>query len=140
MYALESAMDELAIECGLDPIELRVRNDPETDPETGNPFSSRNLVACLREGAARFGWDARDPRPGVRRDGRWVVGTGVAASTYPARRRPAKAWAQQENGGFVVGIDAADIGTGARTALTQIAADALAVEVADVRVEIGDSD
>src|SRR5262249_3159811 len=62
MFALESAMDELAVACGLDPIELRIRNEPERDPETGRPFSSRGLVACLQEGAQRFGWQARDPR------------------------------------------------------------------------------
>jgi xanthine dehydrogenase YagR molybdenum-binding subunit len=140
MYALECAMDELALAAGLDPIELRVRNEPEVDPESGHPFSSRNLVACLREGAARFGWDGRDPAPAARRDGRWLVGTGVASSTYPARRRPAKAFARQENGGFVVGIDATDIGTGARTVLTQIAADALDVPLAGVQLELGDSD
>src|SRR5256884_5765395 len=63
MYALEAAMDELAIASGLDPIELRVRNEPDVDPETGRPFSSRNLVACLRRGAELFGWDERDPTP-----------------------------------------------------------------------------
>ena len=140
MFALESAMDELAIACGIDPIELRVRNEPEVDPESGHPFSSRNLVACLREGAERFGWPARDPRPGVRRDGRWLVGTGVAASTYPARRRPSSARACYEPGGrYTVQIAAADIGTGARTALTQIAADALEVPIEQVEVQIGDS-
>ncbi|HEY7489154.1 MAG TPA: molybdopterin cofactor-binding domain-containing protein [Streptosporangiaceae bacterium] len=70
MYALESAMDELAIACGLDPIELRIRNEPDADPETGLPFSSRGLVACLRAGAERFGWAGRDPAQGVRREGR----------------------------------------------------------------------
>ncbi|MEY2534697.1 MAG: xanthine dehydrogenase YagR molybdenum-binding subunit, partial [bacterium] len=140
MYALESAMDELAIACGIDPVELRVRNEPETEPESGLRFSSRNLVGCLREGAARFGWAQRDPTPGVRRDGPWLVGTGVAASTYPAYRRPSSASARAEpGGGFVIRIGAADIGTGARTALTQIAAEALGVEVERVRVEIGDS-
>jgi xanthine dehydrogenase YagR molybdenum-binding subunit len=140
MFALESAMDELAIACGVDPIQLRVRNEPEIDPESGLPFSSRNLVACLREGAARFGWKERDPTPGVRRDGRWLVGTGVAASTYPARRRAAQAFARElEDGSYLVGIAAADIGTGARTVLTQIAADALEVGVERVRMEIGDS-
>src|SRR5207248_11556972 len=69
MYALESALDELAIACGLDPVELRIRNEPELDPESGLPFSSRNLVACLREGAERFGWSDRKPQPGSRRDG-----------------------------------------------------------------------
>jgi xanthine dehydrogenase YagR molybdenum-binding subunit len=140
MYALESAMDELAIECGIDPIELRVRNDPEVDPESGNAFSSRNLVACLHEGAERFGWSARDPRPGVRRDGRWLIGTGVASSTYPARRQASSARASYNPAaGYVIQIAAADIGTGARTALTQIAADALEVAVEEVNVQIGDS-
>ena len=69
MFALESAMDELADRCGIDPVELRLRNEPAVHPETGQPFSSRNLAACLREGAARFGWAGRDPAPGVRRDG-----------------------------------------------------------------------
>jgi xanthine dehydrogenase YagR molybdenum-binding subunit len=140
MYALESAMDELAIACGIDPIELRVRNEPDVEPESGKAWSSRNLVACLREGAARFGWAERDPAPGARRDGRWLVGTGVAASTYPAYRRPSQAFARAEGDGtFVVGVAAADIGTGARTVLTQIAADALGVEPARVRVKLGDS-
>jgi xanthine dehydrogenase YagR molybdenum-binding subunit len=139
MFALESAMDELAAAAGLDPIELRVINEPATEPESGLPFSSRNLVACLREGARRFHWDRRDPRPGLRRDGRWLAGTGVAASTYPARRMPSQATAAAENGGFVVRIAAADIGTGARTALTAIAAEALGVQADRVRLEVGDS-
>jgi len=140
MYALESAMDELAIACDMDPIELRVRNEPDVDPEKGIPFSSRNLVACLREGAERFGWADRDPTPGVRRDGRWLVGTGVASSTYPAYRSPSKATARLgDEGRFTVEIAAVDIGTGARTALTQIAADALGVDPDQVRMEIGDS-
>ncbi len=140
MYALESAMDELAVACGLDPIELRVRNEPELDPESGNPFSSRNLVACLRDGAERFGWAGRDPRPGGRRDGHWLVGTGVASATYPARTRPASARARMRRGGrYRVDINATDIGTGARTALTLVAADALGVGPDRVEMCIGDS-
>ncbi len=140
MYALESAMDELAAACGIDPVQLRIRNEPEIDPETGNRFSSRNLVACLEEGARRFGWSERDPRPRSGRDGQWLMGSGVASSTYPARRRPASASARLEvDGTHVIRIAAVDIGTGARTALTQIAADALDVDVDHVRVEIGDS-
>jgi xanthine dehydrogenase YagR molybdenum-binding subunit len=81
MFALESAIDELALACGLDPIELRVRNEPAVHPQTGQPFSSRNLVACLREGARRFGWERRDPAVRARRKSGWLVGTGVAAST-----------------------------------------------------------
>ena len=140
MYALESAMDELACAAGLDPVELRIRNEPAAEPDSGLPFSSRNLVACLREGARRFGWAGRDPRPGLRSDGRWLTGTGVAASTYPARRQPSRAAALARDGGFVVRIAAADIGTGARTALTQIAAETLATSPDRVRVELGDSD
>jgi xanthine dehydrogenase YagR molybdenum-binding subunit len=140
MFALESAMDELAIACDLDPIELRIRNEPEIDPESGNRFSTRNLVACLREGAERFGWSER-AEPGSRRDGRWLVGLGVASSTYPARRAPSTAYARAEGDGtYTIRIAAADIGTGARTVLTQIAADTLEAPLEAVRVEIGDSD
>ncbi|QFG24416.1 xanthine dehydrogenase family protein molybdopterin-binding subunit [Actinomadura sp. WMMB 499] len=140
MYALESAMDELAVAAGVDPIELRVRNDTGTEPESGKPFSSRNLVACLREGAERFGWDHRDPAAGVRRVGRKLLGTGVAAATYPAYQSPGKAIARAEpDGTFTVRIAAADIGTGARTALGMIAAETLKSDLDAVRIELGDS-
>jgi len=140
-FALESAVDELAEACGVDPVELRVRNDPAAEPESGLPFSSRNLVACLREGAQRFGWHDRDRRPGIRSDGRWLLGTGVAAATYPARTAPSTAAATAEpDGRFTVRVTASDIGTGARTALTLVAADALGVAPGQVTVLIGDSD
>ncbi|GHF94725.1 MULTISPECIES: xanthine dehydrogenase family protein molybdopterin-binding subunit [Amycolatopsis] len=140
MFGPEVAMDELAVALGLDPIELRVRNEPERDPEDGKPFSSRNLVACLRTGAERFGWADRDPRPGVRRDGRWLTGTGVAASVYPAKRSPGStALIRFEGGRYVVEIGAADLGTGAWTILPQIAADALSVPASDVEARIGDT-
>ncbi|MEU6403358.1 xanthine dehydrogenase family protein molybdopterin-binding subunit [Streptomyces sp. NPDC046985] len=140
-FALESALDELAEKCGLDPIELRLRNEPERGPVSGLPFSSRNLVACFREGARRFGWQDRDPRPGLRRDGRWLLGTGTAAASFSAGAQPSSAIATAEaDGTFTVRIAAADIGTGARTALTLVAADALQVPPDRVRVRIGDSD
>ncbi len=140
MFALESAIDELAVALDMDPIELRIRNEPDVDPESGNPFSSRHLVECLREGAERCGWSRRDPRPAARRDGRWLTGLGVAASTYPARRMPSTATGRAEDdGSFTIRIAAADIGTGARTVLTQIAADELDVPPELVHVEIGDS-
>jgi xanthine dehydrogenase YagR molybdenum-binding subunit len=140
MFALESAMDELAIACGLDPIELRIRNEPAVDPESGRPFSSRNLVACLREGAQRFGWQPRDPTPRLRRAGHWLIGTGVAASSYPALQFPAAALVKVDQAGnYQVRIDAIDIGTGAWTALTQIAADALEVPPERVQLGIGDT-
>jgi xanthine dehydrogenase YagR molybdenum-binding subunit len=140
MYGLESAMDELAYAAGIDPVELRVINDADAEPDGGLPFSSRNLIACLREGARRFDWDRRDPEPGIRRDGEWLIGTGVAASTYPAKRRPSQATATMRDGDFVVRVAATDIGTGARTALTRIAANTLEVAPDRVHVEIGDSD
>ncbi len=140
MYALESAMDELAVAAGIDPVELRVRNDADREPESGLPFSSRNLVACLEEGAARFGWAGRDPVPGTRRAGRRLLGTGVAAATYPARRNPGRAAARAEpDGTFTVRIAASDIGTGARTALALIAAETLKADLGRVRMEVGDS-
>jgi xanthine dehydrogenase YagR molybdenum-binding subunit len=140
MFGPEVAMDELAGQLGVDPVELRVRNDPEVDPETGMPWSSRHLVECLREGAARFGWHDRDPRPGVRREGRWLVGTGVASSVYPTMRQAqSTATIRFEDGRYVAEIGAADLGTGAWTVLPQIAADALGVPVEDVDVRIGDT-
>ena len=140
MFALESAMDELAIACEIDPIELRIRNEPDVDPETGNPFSSRGLVACLREGAQRFGWSLRNPTPGIRREGRWLIGTGVAASVYPTYSFPSSATIRAKSERqYDVLIDAIDIGTGSRTVLTQIAADALEVPVESIHLDIGDS-
>ncbi|MER6710127.1 xanthine dehydrogenase family protein molybdopterin-binding subunit [Streptomyces sp. NPDC000877] len=140
-FALESALDELAERCGVDPIELRVRNEPEVGPVSGLPFGSRNLIACFREGARRFGWADRDPRPGVRRDGRWLLGTGTAGASFPVVAMPSTAAVTAEaDGTFTVRVNAADIGTGARTALTLVAADALQVPTDRVRVRIGDSD
>ncbi|MFE7433021.1 xanthine dehydrogenase family protein molybdopterin-binding subunit [Streptomyces tendae] len=140
-FAVESALDELAERCGVDPVELRLRNEPEVGPVSGLPFSSRNLDACFREGARRFGWAERDPRPGRRREGRWLLGTGTAAASFHAGAGSSTAVVTaQADGGFTVRIAAADIGTGARTALTLVAADALEVAPDRVRVRIGDSD
>jgi xanthine dehydrogenase YagR molybdenum-binding subunit len=140
MFALESAMDELATELGIDPVELRIQNEPAADPETGLAWSSRGLVECLRTGAERFGWVFGRPRPTQRRDGRWLVGTGVAASVYPARTMASTARARRtDERQYVVEIAAADIGTGARTVLLQVAADALRVPLNQVVVDIGDS-
>ncbi|MFF3501368.1 xanthine dehydrogenase family protein molybdopterin-binding subunit [Streptomyces sp. NPDC003247] len=141
MYALESAVDELAVELGLDPVELRIRNEPRAEPDTGRPFSSRHLVECLREGARRFGWEGRDPRPRSRREGALLIGTGVAAATYPVLVLPSTAAARAlPDGSFLVETNATDIGTGARTVLAQIAADALDVPPERVRVRVGSSD
>lgn len=135
MYALESAMDELADALGMDPVELRIRNEPTRDPDSGRPFSSRHLVECLREGADRFGWaDLRTPR----RDGPLLSGVGVAAATYPVWTAPSTARAHaRPDGSYLVEVAATDLGTGARTVLTQVAADALGVPLASVTAAIG---
>ncbi|WP_425575972.1 xanthine dehydrogenase family protein molybdopterin-binding subunit [Streptomyces axinellae] len=142
MYALECAMDELAVELGIDPVELRLRNEPETEPDTGKPFSSRHLTDCLREGARRFGWHERDPRPGVRRrEGDLLLGTGVASATYPVIVAPSTASAEAlPDGTFHVRVNATDIGTGARTVLAQVAAEQLGAPLEAVRIDIGSSD
>lgn len=142
MFAGEVAMDELAVACGLDPIELRMRNEPERDPESGKRWGNRHLVECLREGARRFGWSAREPRPLQRATGSWFFGLGVASSTYPryvllGSRATIRLG---DDGRYAVQIGAADLGTGTWTTLTQVAADALECPVAAVRLEIGSTD
>ncbi|OZE34497.1 xanthine dehydrogenase [Rhodococcus sp. 05-2254-6] len=140
MFAVETAIDELAAATGVDPIELRVRNEPDVDPASGNPFSSRSVVQCLREGAEKFGWDRRDSTPGQRREGNTLVGMGVATASYPVLISPSTASARVESDGTItVSVAASDIGTGARTVLRQIAADALEVDADSVTVELGDS-
>ncbi|QKW10035.1 xanthine dehydrogenase family protein molybdopterin-binding subunit [Streptomyces sp. NA04227] len=141
MYALESAMDELALLVGIDPIELRLRNEPDVEPDSGRPFSSRGLPDCLREGARRFGWDRRDPRPGATREGHLLLGTGVAAATYPVLLGPSQAEVHADpDGTYRVRINATDIGTGARTVLGQIAAEVLGTRPDNVHMDIGNSD
>jgi xanthine dehydrogenase YagR molybdenum-binding subunit len=142
MFAGEVAMDELAVACGLDPIELRVRNEPERDPESGKPWGNRHLVDCLREGARRFGWSQRDPRRGQRAQADWLVGMGVASATYPryvlmGSRATIRLGDDRR---YAVRIGAADLGTGTWTTLRQIAADALECPVEAIRLEIGDTD
>ncbi|GGZ07647.1 xanthine dehydrogenase family protein molybdopterin-binding subunit [Streptomyces nitrosporeus] len=141
MYALESAMDELACALGTDPVELRLRNEPVAEPDSGRPFSSRGLAACLTEGARRFGWYDRDPRPAVRQEGGQLIGTGVASATYPVLLSPSTASVHAApDGSYTVRVNATDIGTGARTVLAQIAAAALETDQEKVTVEIGSSD
>ncbi|MFC8383325.1 xanthine dehydrogenase family protein molybdopterin-binding subunit [Nocardia sp. NPDC057272] len=141
MFAAETAMDELAIALGMDPIAVRIHNEPEVDPESGRPFSTRGLVECLRTGAERFGWAERDPAPKSRREGRWLVGSGVAAATYPADTSAGNSARVRYTGDrYEVAIDAVDIGTGTWTSLGQIAADALGVDADRIDLRIGDSD
>ncbi|MBZ9753361.1 xanthine dehydrogenase family protein molybdopterin-binding subunit [Deinococcus sp. HMF7604] len=141
MFAQETAMDELAVELGLDPIELRIRNEPDNDPESGKPHSSRHLVECLREGARLFGWETRLTTPRGRQVGEWLYGLGVASATYPKQQTlPTKARITFTAGRYAVQIAAADLGTGAWTILQQIAADALNVQEADIKLQIGRTD
>ncbi|MFG2626703.1 xanthine dehydrogenase family protein molybdopterin-binding subunit [Streptomyces sp. NPDC048473] len=141
MYALESAMDELAAALGMDPVELRLRNDPADEPDSGRPFSSRGLAACLEEGAARFGWYDRDPRPAVREEGPLLLGTGVASATYPVYLFGSSASAHAApDGSYRIQVNATDIGTGARTVLAQIAASVLDTPVENVLIDIGSSE
>jgi xanthine dehydrogenase YagR molybdenum-binding subunit len=140
MFAVETAIDELATATGIDPIELRIRNEPDVDPASGNPFSSRSVVQCLREGAEKFGWKHRDSTPGRRREGNTLLGMGVATASYPVLISPSTAAARVEQDGTVtVSVAASDIGTGARTVLRQIAADALDVDADAVTLQLGDS-
>lgn len=141
IHALEVAIDELAHELGIDPIELRIANEPDADPATGTPFSSRNVIRALRAGAEKFDWAQRNPMPATTLVGRKLIGTGVALASYPAMTSPSTARAQaQADGTFDVSVAASDIGTGARTVLGQIAADALDVPYERVRLHLGDSD
>jgi len=142
MFAGEVAMDELAVACGLDPVELRVRNEPERDPESGKPWGNRHLVECLREGARRFGWSRRDPKPRQRSEAGWLIGSGVASSTYPRYVLMGSRATIRfgSDGRYVVRIGAADLGTGTWTTLTQIAADALGCPIEAVKLEIGDTE
>lgn len=137
----EAALDELAVQLGLDPLELRLRNQPERDPGKGLPFASRDLERCLREGAGRFGWRDRPRRPRSRRDGRWLVGYGMAAAIRPNLLMESAARVRiGGNGQVVCQLDMTDLGTGSYTILTQIAAESLGVDPALVSVELGDSD
>lgn len=140
MFAFESAMDELAYKLKLDPIELRLRNEPERDPEKNLPWSSRSLVESFRQGAKNFGWERRNPEPRSMRDGRYLIGMGTATATYPTNRMPSSAKVRLlADGSAIVYLAATDIGTGTYTALTQIAAEALGIPTERVRVEIGDT-
>jgi xanthine dehydrogenase YagR molybdenum-binding subunit len=139
-FALEVAMDELAVELGIDPIELRLRNYTERDPQKQLPYSSKSLRECYRVGAERFGWNRRNPQPRSMRQGDKLVGWGMATATYPARRSPAEATAVIHTDGQVVARSATqDLGTGTYTVMTQVAADAVGVPVDQVKFELGDS-
>jgi xanthine dehydrogenase YagR molybdenum-binding subunit len=140
LLALECAMDELAEKLSLDPVELRVRNEPSEDPEKHIPYSSRHLIACMQEGAKRFGWDKRNAKPGQVRDGRWLIGMGMAAATRGNPLRLSKANVRLgPDGTATVRMAMTDIGTGTYTILAQIAAEMLGLPMEKVRVELGDT-
>jgi len=141
LLALEQAVDELAEKLKIDPIELRVMNEPTLDPEKNVPFSSRQLVACLRNGAQRFGWNARNSMPGQRREGRWLIGMGVAAAIRSNLLLPSKCnVAIDSEAVLTVRMSMTDIGTGSYTVFSQIAAEMLGLPIENVRMLLGDSD
>jgi xanthine dehydrogenase YagR molybdenum-binding subunit len=141
MLAFECAMDELAIALNIDPVELRLRNEPMLDPELLIPFSSRRLVECLQEGARRFGWDERPKIPAARQEGRRMIGFGMSAGIRPNKlRRSSARVALQPDGGVAAQMDMTDPGTGSYTILTQIAADIMGLPPAAITIELGDSD
>jgi len=142
MMVLELAMDELAEKLGMDPVELRIVNDTQTDPEKPErPFSERHLIECLRRGAQEFGWNRRNPAPGQVREGRWLIGLGMAAGFRNNQSTQSAARVRLEQDGTVtVETDMTDIGTGSYTILAQTAAEMLGLELGQVKVVLGDSD
>ncbi|HEX5819568.1 MAG TPA: xanthine dehydrogenase family protein molybdopterin-binding subunit, partial [Gemmatimonadales bacterium] len=139
-FALESAMDELAVALGVDPVELRVRNEPEQDEFKKLPFSSRSTRECYRLAAERFGWSRRTPEPGSQRDGRWLIGWGMATANYPMNYAPATARARLlPDGTAEVTSAASDMGPGTWTSMTQVAAEALGLPVERVKFTLGDT-
>ena len=139
-FAIETALDELSYETGVDPVTLRLLNDTDIDPHTQRPFSSRAMRKCLIEGAARFGWEKRTPEPRSMRDGRYLIGQGMAAAIYTHWRWPAQARVTlRADGSALVEAGTHDLGTGTYTVLQQVAADTLGVLPEKVVVRIGDT-
>lgn len=140
LLALETAMDELAQACGLDPIELRRRNFAEFDGHSGLPWSSNGLRRCWDTAAASFGWQQRPREPGRQRDGGWLVGQGMATAAYPVQRMACAAELVDAGEGHItVRCGVQDMGSGTFTALADTAAEALGLPAARITVEIGDS-
>ncbi len=140
-FALECAVDELADRIGIDPIELRIRNEPDKDPMHGTPFSSRHLVQAYRDGAERFGWSARQTRPRQRVEGEWLVGMGCATATYPYYRMPGGAAriTLSQDGRVRVEVAAHEMGMGTATTHAMIVAERLGVPLEAVGIAYGDS-
>lgn len=139
-FALESAMDDLAFRLGMDPISLRLHNEPDRDATDDLPFSTRRLTDCLRQGSAEFGWPTRNPAPRSMRDGDRFVGIGMAAAAYHTQRSQCAALARVNADGTTdVQCGTSDMGPGTYTSMTQVAADALGVPMGRVRFVLGDS-
>src|SRR3954453_11792621 len=140
VFALESAMDELAVALSIDPVELRLRNEPEQDEFKKLPFSSRSTRECYRVAAERFGWSRRNPEPRSMRDGRWLIGWGMASATYPMNYAPASAMARLFPDGTAEVMSAAsDMGPGTWTSMTQVAAETLGLPIERVKFTLGDT-
>jgi xanthine dehydrogenase YagR molybdenum-binding subunit len=139
-FALESALDELAVKLGMDPLRLRMVNDTPVVPSSGIPWSSKHLQECYRIGADRFGWSRRDPEPGSVLDGDWLVGMGMATATYGASRAQASTKVRlRADGTATVSGTGADLGTGQSTVWAILLADSLGIPVGRARAELGDS-
>ena len=140
-FALESAIDELAVELQMDPIELRIRNEPKQDPISQLPFSSRHIVEAWRAGAERFGWDRRSAEPRKRREGEWLIGLGCAQATYPYYRMPGAAAriTLTRSGTAIVEVAAHEMGMGTATTTAMVAADRLGLPLHRVEIRYGDS-
>src|SRR5438445_87613 len=140
VFALECAMDELAVALNMDPVELRLRNEPQRDEFKKLPFSSRSTRECYRLAAERFGWSRRNPKPRSMRDGRWLIGWGMASATYPMNYAPASAKARLLPDGTAEVMSAAsDMGPGTWTSMTQVAADTLGLPIERVKFTLGDT-
>ncbi|MDO1450842.1 xanthine dehydrogenase family protein molybdopterin-binding subunit [Rhodocytophaga aerolata] len=142
-FALESAMDELAYQLKIDPIEFRIKNEPAKDPSNGKPWSSRTTVQCLQEGAKAFGWEKRKMEPRQQEQGEYLIGYGVACGSYPARQRDTSAIVKLSRKGSdvkaTIELAASDLGTGTHTIIAQTASDALGIPIKNITVHIGDS-
>jgi xanthine dehydrogenase YagR molybdenum-binding subunit len=140
VYALECILDELACELNMNPLEVRLRNYAETHPQSGLPWTSKGLRACYEQGAERFGWSRRTPEPRSMREGRMLVGLGMASAYYPYFQFPTQARATLDRDGTALVRSAAtDIGTGTYTIMTQVSADVLGLPIDRVRFELGDT-
>jgi xanthine dehydrogenase YagR molybdenum-binding subunit len=142
-FALESAIDELAYQLKMDPIQFRLKNEPEKDQSIGKPWSSRTTAQCLQEGAKAFGWEKRKIEPRQNEQGDYLIGYGVGCGTYPARQRDSSAIIKLTRKGSAVKatieLAASDLGTGSHTIIAQTASDGLDIPINNITVKIGDS-